>query len=1074
MRKTLSEYALRGTLCLFMATSMQSTYAEPQITNYYQQITDPSLLTINQEKPRASFIPYATDEQAIRNDRHASPYFLSLNGVWKFHYTEDPTQRITRFANLGNEASAWKEIKVPGNWEVQGYGIPIYVNQPYEFVAPDAPYMQAPNPPMIPEKFNPVGTYFRTLEIPQNWDGQDVFISLDASKSATYVYLNGQFVGMGKDSKTPARYQITSFLKPGKNELAIQCFRWSDASYLECQDFWRLSGIERDVYLYAQPKTRFDDFKVIAGLDDQYKDGEMELTIDLKGKTDGYTVAYRLLDNKQREVASGKEVIRDHRVQVNAVIPAVEQWSAETPYLYTLLLSLKDAGGNQTELISSQVGFREVEIKNRQLLVNGQPILVKGVNLHEHNPATGHYVDEELMIKDLTLMKQLNINTIRTCHYPQPERFYELCNEYGFYVIDEANVESHGMGYDLRIGGGLGNNPDYEKMIVARNQNMYARDKNHPSVIIWSLGNESGNGICFYSAYRWMKNADATRPVQYERSEYEWNTDIVCPMYMRGAAMEKYAQSKEANRPLIQCEYAHAMGNSLGDFQDYWDIIEKYDVLQGGCIWDWVDQGLDATDEKGRHYWTYGGDYGPAGTPSDGNFLINGVVSPDRSLKPGSEEVRKVHQNIGFTGFNPATGELTMKNKFFFTPLSEFDFEYELKTADKKVASGNFKSTLAPQQTATVKLNARVNEKALANEEYFLVVRARQRKAENLIPAGYVVAQEQIQLSQPKSVVLKNTGKSVRLSQNEQNIEVSGNLFSLKLDKKSGILVSYRIDGQEMILDGNGPRPSFWRAPTDNDFGYKLQVKNGVWKELSEEGLKLSAVQVEQPSANQVNIMCTYASPYLKNYEVNYQVYGDGTVAITNVLQANETMPFVPRLGMRMQLPKKYDRLSYFGRGPWENYNDRKTSAFVDVYKQSVADQYFAYVRPQENGHKTDVRALKLTASDKNGVLVLSDQLFGFNASHIPMCQLDGTKETGKAVKKSTHINDITPEDLVELYIDHKHAGVGGDDSWGAAPLKKYLFSPDTVPVNYTIYFVPVINNRPVNQSVSGQIPRSL
>ncbi|MGL4292769.1 MAG: glycoside hydrolase family 2 TIM barrel-domain containing protein [Bacteroidales bacterium] len=1074
MRKTHISGFLSGSLfiaCLFTLQDVKSDSSSP---DYYRLITDPSLITVNQEQPRATFFPYESDEQAIRNDRSQSPYYLSLNGKWKFHYTDDPKDRIVNFSQLTNESSSWADIQVPGNWEVQGFGIPIYVNIPYEFVAKQEPYMQKPNPPMVPEKLNPVGTYFRTFELPAQWDGRDVFISLDAAKSATFVYVNGKYVGMGKDSKTPARYQISSFLKPGVNELAVQCFRWSDASYVECQDFWRLSGFERDVYLYSQPKTRFRDFRVISGLDEEYTKGELEVTADVTGNSAGYKVNWRLIDAKGKIVYSATTPVAQGVAKINGIIPQVNAWSAEKPDLYTLLISLQDQQGIQQELISSQIGFREVEIRNKQLLVNGQPILVKGVNLHEHNPATGHYVDKELLLKDLALMKQLNVNTIRTCHYPQPEFFYDLCNQYGFYVIDEANVESHGMGYDLNVGGGLGNNPLYKEMIVGRNRNMYERDKNHPSIIVWSLGNESGNGVCFYEAYNWLKAADPTRPVQYERSGHEWNTDIVCPMYFSVAGIEKYALNPKSDRPLIQCEYAHGMGNSLGNFQDYWDVIEKYDILQGGCIWDWVDQGLDAKDKNGKSYWTYGGDYGPKGTPSDSNFLINGVVFPDRTLKPGSEEVRKVHQNIGFAAFDPKTGELTLKNKFFFTTLEGYDFAYELRNADKKISSGKFSSSLAPQQSEVVKLNTRVNEKNLDKEEYFLVVRAIQRKGENLVPAGAVVAEEQICLSEPRTFKPVNNGKELILTEDANRIGVKGERFAVSFDKALSRMDSYRLDGEELILNNYGPQASFWRAPTDNDYGYGMQKNNAVWRDLTYGALLPVSVKAQQTAPNEVLVTCDYKADALDFYQITYRIFGDGTVAIENTLKAKSGIPFMPRWGMQLRMPKKYDQVSYFGRGPWENYNDRKTAAFVGVYKQTVAEQYVPYVRPQEHGHKTDVRALKLTDAKQNGFVVIANGLFGFNASHLPLSLLDGTQEVANQRKKPTHLNEVVFQDMVELHIDHKHAGVGGDDSWGSSAMGKYLFKPDNKSYSHTIYFVPVVNGQALNPGVEKSVPVSL
>lgn len=653
-----------------------------QQENRFAEITDPQLLSINKLPPHASFTSYVDETSALNKDMANGSFYLPLNGTWKFHYTEKFKERPTNFMEPDFNTADWKEIKVPGNWELQGFGDPIYVNVGYEFVSPGFDkYLQEPNPPMVPEAWNPTGTYRRDFDLPANWKGKRIFLSADAVKGAAYFYLNGEFIGMSKAGKVPVQFDITSIVKPGKNTLAVQMHRFSDANYFEGQDFWRLTGFERDVYLYAQPQTRIADFEVQTPLDSSFKNGVFKLDVKVQNnevKARSISVSYRLIDHAEQTVAHGEKTIKldknsSQSVSFAETINDVKAWTAETPNLYTLLISTADETGKIEECIPSRIGFRTVEIKNKQLLVNGQPILVKGVNVHEHDPLTGHYITEETMLKDFELWKKYNVNTVRTCHYPQQKRFYELCDEYGFYVIDEANIETHGMGYSLQAGGSLGNNPLYLPAHLDRLKDMVERDKNHPSIITWSLGNEAGNGYCFYETYLWLKQRDPSRPVQYERAEHEWNTDIVCPMYISPKGIEAYALNPKSHRPLILCEYAHAMGNSLGNFQDYWDIIEKYDLLQGGCIWDWVDQGLEKTNEKGEKFWAYGGDYGDTGTPSDGDFCINGIVYPDRKIKPQTIEMGKVYQNIKFKNFDRTKGTIDVQNEFFFTDLDKYD-----------------------------------------------------------------------------------------------------------------------------------------------------------------------------------------------------------------------------------------------------------------------------------------------------------------------------------------------------------------------------------------------------------------
>ena len=681
---TLFKFLISAAVCAY---STQVLHAEDTKLPYWKDI---QTVAVNKEYPRTAFMTYDNRNQALTGEYENSPYYKLLNGTWNFYYA-DAYKDLPANIEQPDANIAWKEIKVPGNWEVQGYGVAIYTNHGYEFKP------RNPQPPQLPET-NPVGVYQRDIEIPADWDGRDIFLRLEGAKSGVYVYVNGQEVGYSEDSKNPAEFLINNYLKPGKNSLVIKIFRWSTGSYLECQDFWRISGIERDVFLFSQPKTHIKDFNVVSTLDDTYKNGIFKLNVDVTNHTAAnkeVTVAYELLDAAKKVVAEGNTpcpVTADGQKSISfeAALSNVKTWTSEHPNLYRLLISLKD-GEKTSEIIPYTVGFRRFEIKPTDqiaengkpyvcLFVNGQPIKLKGVNIHEHNPETGHYVPEELMRKDFTLMKQNNINSVRLCHYPQDRKFYELCDEYGIYVYDEANIESHGMYYNLSRGGTLGNHPEWLKPHMDRTINMYERNKNHPSVAIWSLGNEAGNGYNFYQTYLWLKEREVkgmNRPVNYERALWEWNTDMYVPQYPSAAWLEEIGK-KGSDRPIAPSEYSHAMGNSNGNLAAQWRAIYKYPNLQGGYIWDWVDQGILETDENGRTYWAYGGDYG-TNAPSDGNFLCNGIVAPDRTPHPAMTEVKYAHQNVGFEAIDPAAGKFLVKNRFYFTNLKKYMISYTVK-----------------------------------------------------------------------------------------------------------------------------------------------------------------------------------------------------------------------------------------------------------------------------------------------------------------------------------------------------------------------------------------------------------
>ena len=721
---TLFKFLIGAAVCAY---STQVLHAEDTKLPYWKDI---QTVAVNKEYPRTAFMTYDNRNQALTGEYENSPYYKLLNGTWNFYYA-DAYKDLPANIEQPDANIAWKEIKVPGNWEVQGYGVAIYTNHGYEFKP------RNPQPPQLPET-NPVGVYQRDIEIPADWDGRDIFLRLEGAKSGVYVYVNGQEVGYSEDSKNPAEFLINNYLKPGKNSLVIKIFRWSTGSYLECQDFWRMSGIERDVFLFSQPKTHIKDFNVVSTLDDTYKNGIFKLNVDVTNHTAAnkeVTVAYELLDAAKKVVAEGNTpcpVTADGQKSISfeAALSNVKTWTSEHPNLYRLLISLKD-GEKTSEIIPYTVGFRRFEIKPTDqiaengkpyvcLFVNGQPIKLKGVNIHEHNPETGHYVPEELMRKDFTLMKQNNINSVRLCHYPQDRKFYELCDEYGIYVYDEANIESHGMYYNLSRGGTLGNHPEWLKPHMDRTINMYERNKNHPSVAIWSLGNEAGNGYNFYQTYLWLKEREVkgmNRPVNYERALWEWNTDMYVPQYPSAAWLEEIGK-KGSDRPIAPSEYSHAMGNSNGNLAAQWRAIYKYPNLQGGYIWDWVDQGILETDENGRTYWAYGGDYG-TNAPSDGNFLCNGIVAPDRTPHPAMTEVKYAHQNVGFEAIDPAAGKFLVKNRFYFTNLKKYMISYTVKANGKTIKGGKVSLDIEPQGSKELNINLN-GLKPKAGTEYFV------------------------------------------------------------------------------------------------------------------------------------------------------------------------------------------------------------------------------------------------------------------------------------------------------------------------------------------------------------------
>ncbi|MBN1339786.1 MAG: DUF4981 domain-containing protein [Bacteroidales bacterium] len=1232
---------IRFLLLTLTALSLSLTAQQP----FPEELEDPSVFNIQKTEPHAWFIPFPDGETALQAPDLASPWYLSLNGKWKFHYTEITAERPENFFIPGYDDSGWNEIEVPSNWEINGYGIPIYVNMPYEWT-------ENPNPPAVPRETNPVGTYRTAFSLPEEWKNRQVFIHFGAVKSAFYLYINGEFAGYSQGSKIPAEWNITRFVKDGQNILSMQVFRWSDGSYLECQDFWRISGIERDVFLFTTPNVFIRDFFVRAGLDSGYSDGILEVDVEVENTSDDtgiYTVRARLMQTLLKEVAAMTgEAVFDRTgtagVALSQIVETPLQWTAETPDLYTLVLELIDPQGQTIGAVRHDVGFRTSEIRDGQLLVNGKAVLLKGVNRHEHDPVTGHVISRESMLRDITLMKQNNINTVRTSHYPNDPYWYSLCDRFGLYVIDEANIESHGMGYGEKS---LAKDPAWKEAHLDRVKRMVERDKNHPCVIIWSMGNEAGDGENFAACYRWIHSRDATRPVHYERALQGPNTDIYCPMYASISHLEDYA-SEPRTKPLIMCEYSHAMGNSNGNLQDYWDVIEKYPQLQGASIWDWVDQGILTKNEKGIEYYAYGGDFGPENIPSDGNFCINGLVSPDRTPHPALEEVKKVYQYVGFELVDPDAGTLRITNKNFFSGLDFLTFRFSLLEEGKETMTeetGNL--TVGPGNSTLLTLPFLPADK-IPGLEYHLNVKAYASRDLPLIPKGYMLASWQVKLENERTTepFLTDNFSVLRIAETENEAIITGNNFAVTFDKSKGVLASYVFYDDELVQ--SPLRPDFWRAPTDNDFGNGMDRRCALWKEITsgylpengsvtEKGrgevsisfsgrlekakaslttdyivfgngdvqvtetltpdpekprerkyiipsgdkgnhclnlteeeplmLKLPSpggleipdftleftinlsrftrknsiwandawspgklhlefrdgtlcfflngadyqwfdYQFETGKTYRIAIACSapgkwirlyvngelkeskaldqavplsaggvsYIAGYpyedrffygaLDDFRLSDRILSDGELAGKQVssetddglifhfafekmadtlvigqvqgtdaviVEKDPEMPELPRFGMRMIVPGKYSHVRWYGRGPHENYSDRNGSSLVGYYESSAGAQYFPYIRPQENGYKTEVRWVALQDESGKGLMIAGDPLLCFSALNYT------TEDLDQGVKKNyRHTCDLVPGDFISVNADYGQTGVGGDDSWGARPHPEY------------------------------------
>ncbi len=1010
-------------LCLAMLSMSSGALAQSesrwQNVNINQQ---------NREPRRANFFAFENLEKAQSFDKKKSANYLSMEGMWKFNFVKDHNKRPANFFALKYDDSQWKDFPVPGLFELNGYGDATYKNIGYAWAT-----QFDPNPPYISELNNYTGSYRRTFELPKNWKGKDVYFHVGSATSNLTLWVNGKYVGYSEDSKVAAEFNISKYLKPGKNLIAMQVMRWCDGSYFEDQDFWRFTGIAREVYLYARPKLHAADIRLNAALENNYQDGVLNYKVSLKGgKTD---VAITLCDK------DGKQIAQATGAQGVIKVPKVNAWTAETPYLYKAYITLKNKQG-AAEVIPQKVGFRNVEIKNAQLLVNGQPVLVKGADRHEMDPDGGYVVSLERMIQDIKIMKQLNINAVRTSHYPCDPRWYDLCDEYGIYITAEANLESHGMGYEEKS---LAKFPEYIVPHIERNEGNVKPLINHPSVIVWSLGNESGYGVNFEKAYDWVKACDTTRPAQYERGGYDSKTDIYCPMYIGYEESESYCKSN-GTKPYIQCEYAHAMGNSEGGFKEYWDLIRKYPKYQGGYIWDFVDQGLrDKSPVTGKEIFTYGGDYGryPA---SDYNFNCNGIIAPNRRLNPHAYEIQYILQNVWIKDFDAENGSFNVYNENFFKNIDDLSLTATLFANGVKLTTVAIPDTkgIAPQATKLVKSEALKSaiEKAEAEhatEEITINFAFASDGSQPLVDKGQVMARQQIVLNGyefDKVDAPANTGSKIEVEETNSYVKVSAERMSVTIGKKTGMIDYLDVDGEPMLKFRESMTPEFWRAPTDNDYGASLQKKMRVWKNPQ---MNLKSFDKSE-SKDSVVLTANFEMPEVKaELMLRYRINAAGEVTVTEKMTTDKEAKVADlfRYGMQLQMPASFSKLEYYGRGPEENYIDRHSSSFIGKYEANVKDEYYPYVRPQESGNHTDIRYFSIF-NPTTGKGITFEGYAPMECSAIPYLVEDLDAGIEKEHAWGQHSGDLVEKGLVQLHIQQRQFGLGCIDSWGSSPMEKY------------------------------------
>lgn len=996
----------------------------------------------NRAPRRAAFFAFENQDKAQAFEKKNSANYLSMEGTWKFNFVKDYNKRPVNFFAANFDDSQWKDFPVPGLFELNGYGDATYKNTGYAWAT-----QFDPNPPYISELNNYTGSYRRTFDLPKDWKGKDVYFHVGSATSNLTLWVNGKYVGYSEDSKVAAEFNISKYLKPGKNLIAMQVMRWCDGSYFEDQDFWRFTGIAREVYLYARPKVHAADIRLDAGLENQYRDGVLNYQVALKGgKTD---VTLTLCDK------DGKKITEASGVQGTIKVPGVKAWTAETPYLYKAFITLKNKQG-VSEVIPQKIGFRNVEIKNAQLLVNGKPVLIKGANRHEIDPDGGYVVSVERMIQDVKIMKQLNINAVRTCHYPDDPRWYDLCDEYGIYVTAEANLESHGMGYDEKS---LAKFPEYLQTHIERNEGNVKTFINHPSIIVWSLGNECGYGINFEKTYDWVKAYDQTRPVQYERGGYDSKTDIHCPMYIDYEESEKYCKS-DGVKPYIQCEYAHAMGNSEGGFKEYWDLIRKYPKYQGGYIWDFVDQGLrDKSPVTGKEIFTYGGDYGryPA---SDYNFNCNGIIAPDRRLNPHAYEIQYWHQNVWIKDLDAVNGAFNIYNENFFKNIDDLHLTATIYANGVKLSTVEIPETkgIAPQTTKMVKSDALKYAIAEAESEHgkeeitvnFAFV---SDGTEPLVEKGQVMARQQFVINEYQfdkvdtpiaATSTKISGKKGKLQNNssieveETNsyVKVSAKRMSVTIGKKTGMIDYLDVDGEPILKFRESMKPEFWRAPTDNDYGASLQKELKVWKNPV---MNLKSFDKSEMK-DSIVLTATFEMPEVKaELILRYCINAEGEVSVTEKMTTDKAAKVADlfRYGIVLDLPASFSKLEYYGRGPEENYIDRHSSTFIGKYESDVKDEYYPYVRPQESGNHTDIRYFSIF-NPASGKGITFEGYAPMECSAIPYSIEDLDSGDEKEHAWGQHSGDLVDKGLTQVHIQQRQYGLGCIDSWMTKPMEKY------------------------------------
>ena len=1034
-----------------LASTAANEKAEPVIPTFTEW-HDLQVNEINRLKLHTNYFAYENEAVAKTGDMTKSSNFISLHGAWKFNWVKDADKRPVDFFKTDLDDSSWKTMNIPANWEMNGYGVPEYVNTGFAW---RGHFDQ--KPPAVPVKDNNVGSYRRIINIPDSWDGKQVIAHFGSVTSNIYLYVNGQFAGYAEDAKVAAEFDITPYIKKGENLIAFQTFRWCDGSWCEDQDFWRLSGVSRDSYLFTRDaNVQVENLRITPDLQNNYEDGVVQIYAEVKGQP---VIEYKLLNHNGIEIIKNDANFKKRtNGTAQFTLKNVKTWSAEDPYLYTLIATVKDQKGNIVEVIPQKVGFRKVEIVNSQLLVNGQPVLIKGADRHEMDPDGGYVVSRERMIQDIKIMKRLNINAVRTCHYPDDPVWYELCDQYGLYVTAEANQESHGFGYkdDAEA-----KKPAFAKQIMERNQHNVEMYYNHPSVIVWSLGNETVNGDNFIAAYNWIKENDKSRPVQFEQAGRTGiNTDIFCPMYYSHSGCENYSKDDKYTRPLIQCEYNHTMGNSSGGLKEYWDLVRKYPKFQGGYIWDFVDQALHRNpvkpmsikdnlsyQEYNKIKYTYGGDYNDY-DPSDNNFNCNGVIGPDRQLNPHAYEVAYEYQNIWAEAVDLKAGKISVFNENFFRNLSNYTLVWTVMQDGKVVQNGTVdRLDVAPQKKTVVTLPYTIPDEG----EIMLNIEFRLKKAEPLMEAGQTVAYRQLPVREKfAAATVAATGKvKIENKKKETEIKVFNETIEVEFDKATGLLKEYEVNGIDMLGEGGTLKPNFWRAVTDNDMGAQLQRKFKVWRNPALNLKSITAVKAKNGKNVNAVVTAVYDMPDVKAaLTIAYTIAPDGTIGVEQKMDATEgeKISDMFRFGMLMQLPYNMDKSHFYGRGPIENYIDRKGSQNIGIYSQTADEQFFPYIRPQETGTKSDLRWWQQTDKAGKGFRISSDNVFSASALHYSIDDLDEGDE-----KEQRHCYDVPKSKYTELCIDKEQFGLGGENSWGAWPLPQHRLGYADKTFNFVI-----------------------